>query len=248
MKKCKLALLILMLVLTALPAGAQESEASLQLSIHRDFGFGMGSRIQGRFTLQVTGPEGLARVEFLIDEQVVGVDSEPPFRFSFSTSNYQLGDHRISAVGFTTTGEELSSAVRTLMFISAEEGWRAAMGIAVPMVVGVIVLILAASLGTMLIGRSRGAPRVGEYGMAGGAVCPRCELPYRRHFISPNMLVGKLERCPHCGKWAVVRRAKAVELAAAEARWVADATRGTLELESEEDHLQRLIEESRYER
>ena len=62
------------------------------------------------------------------------------------------------------------------------------------------------------------------------------------------MLVGKLEHCPHCGKWAVVRKATAAELAAAEARWVADATRGTLELESEEDHLQRLIEESRYER
>ena len=248
MKKYVVVLLILMLVLAALPAGAQESEASLQLTVRRDFGFGMGNRVQGSFTLQVTGPDDLVQVEFLIDEQVVGVDIEPPFRFSFSTSNYQLGDHRISAVGFTTTGEEFRSAVRTLVFVSAEEGWRVAVGIAVPIVVGTIVLILAASLGTILMGRPRGAPRVGEYGVAGGAICPRCELPYRRHFWSPNMLVGKLERCPHCGKWAVVRQATAAELAAAEARWVADATCGTLELENEADRLQRLIEESRYER
>jgi len=57
------------------------------------------------------------------------------------------------------------------------------------------------------------------------------------------MLVGKLEHCSHCGKWAVVRQATA-----AGARWVADATRGTLELENEVDRLQRLIEESRYDR
>ena len=248
MKKIYVPLLILMIALIALPAGAQESEVSLQLNVRRDFGFGMGNLIQGRFTLQVTGPDDLVQVEFLLDEQVVGVDSEPPFRFSFSTSNYQLGDHRISAVGFTTTGGELRSAVRTLKFISADEGWRTAMGIAVPFLVGTIVLILATSLGTMLIGRPRGAPRVGEYGLAGGAVCPRCELPYRRHFLSPNMLVGKLGRCPHCGKWAVVRQATTAELTAAEARWVADATCGTLELEDEADRLQRLIEESRYER
>lgn len=248
MKKYKVALLILMIVVITLPAEAQEFEASLQLSVRRDFGFGMGNLIQGRFTLQVTGPDDLVRVEFLIDEQVVGLDSEPPFRFSFNTSKYQLGGHRISAIGFTITGEELRSAERTLEFVSADEGWRAAMGIVGPIVVGTIVLMLAAFLGTMLIGRPKGAPRVGEYGVAGGAVCPRCELPYRRHFMSPNMLVGKFERCPHCGKLAVVRKATAAELAAAEARWIADATRGTLELESEVDHLQRLIEESRYER
>ena len=248
MKKYYIALLILVLVLIALPAGAQESEASLQLSVRRDFGFSMGDRIQGSFTIKVTGPDDLIRVEFVIDEQVVGIDSEPPFSFSLSTSNYQLGDHHISAVGFTTTGEEHRSAVRTLIFISAEEGWRTAVGIVVPIVVAAIVLILAAFLGAMMIGRSKGAPRVGQYGVAGGAVCPRCGLPYRRHFLSPNMLVGKLERCPHCGKWAIARRATAEELAAAEARWVADTTRGTLELESEGDRLQRLIEESRYER
>lgn len=91
------------------------------------------------------------------------------------------------------------------------------------------------------------APTSGHAKVAGGAICPRCESLYRRHFLSPNMLVGKLERRPHCGKWAVVRQATAAELAAG-ARWVADATRGTLELENEADRLQRLIEESRYER
>jgi hypothetical protein len=58
----------------------------------------------------------------------------------------------------------------------------------------------------------------GQYSLAGGAVCPRCELPYSRKTFSPNLLVGKLERCPHCGKIAVVGRASPSALEAAEAR------------------------------
>ncbi|MEK6221558.1 MAG: hypothetical protein N2D54_04870 [Chloroflexota bacterium] len=34
---------------------------------------------------------------------------------------------------------------------------------------------------------------LGIYSAAGGAVCPRCQLPYSRHLLSPNLLVGKLE-------------------------------------------------------
>ena len=39
----------------------------------------------------------------------------------------------------------------------------------------------------------------GQDGVAGGAICPRCELPYSRKTFSPNLLIGRLERCPHCG-------------------------------------------------
>ena len=61
-----------------------------------------------------------------------------------------------------------------------------------------------------------------QYDVSGGAVCPRCELPYSRKTLSPNHLFGKLERCPHCGKIAVVRRATVATLEAAEARLAAD--------------------------
>ena len=43
----------------------------------------------------------------------------------------------------------------------------------------------------------------GMYGPEGGAVCPRCELPFSRPVLEPNLLDGKLGRCPHCGKISI---------------------------------------------
>ena len=247
MNRTRLALLGLMLVLSIIPVMAQGSDASLQLTVERDFGFSLGGRIQGKFTLKAEGPEDLTHVEFLIDDVVVSTDREHPFRYSFNTSEYDLEVHRISAVGYTSLGEVLHSPVRRYEFVSAEEGLRGATGIVVPILIGTAALVVIAAVSTLLMGRKGGKPRIGDYGSAGGAVCSRCELPFGRHVLSPNLLIGKLERCPHCGKWAIVRRASREALEKAEARWIDDKARGGLDVESEDDKLRRMIEDSRFE-
>lgn len=55
-----------------------------------------------------------------------------------------------------------------------------------------------------------------SYGLLGAAVCRRCGKPFGRRWWAPNVLVGKLQRCPHCGAWSIVRRATPEELARAE--------------------------------
>lgn len=247
MNRLRLALLGLLIALNIVPVKAQETDASLQLKVDRNFGFSMGGRIQGKFTLKASGPESLTQVEFLIDDAVVSTDREPPFRYSFNTGEYDLGAHRISGVGYTALGEVLRSPVHTYKFVSVEEGLRGASGIVIPILIGFGALVLIATVGTMLMGRQKDRPRIGEYGAAGGALCPRCGLPYSRHVLSPNLLIGKLERCPHCGKWAIVRRATREALERAETRLVDDEARGGLDLESEEDKLHRMIEDSRFE-
>ena len=247
MNRLRLALLGLMLALNIVPVTTQGTDTSLQLTVEKDFGFSMGGRIQGKFTLELVGPQSITQVEFLIDDVVVGTDREPPFRYSFNTSEYDFGVHHISGVGYTALGEVLHSPVRTYEFVSVEEGLRGASGIVMPILIGTGALVILAVVGTMLIGRQKGRPRIGEYGAAGGALCPRCGLPYSRHVFSPNLLIGKLERCPHCGKWAIVRRASREALEKAEARLVDDEARGGLGLKSEEDKLRRMIEDSRFE-
>jgi hypothetical protein len=248
MKRFSTIVLLVLLVMLAAPAKAQETNEVLRLSVQKDFGFSMGGRIQGRFTIRVSGPENLARVAFLIDGQVMGVAEKAPFRYSFSTGDYALGAHRISAVGLTVLGDEIVAEEQVYEFIDAEQAWRTALGLVGPILGGIFALLLGIGLSTMFLGRRRRVWQPGVYSVAGGAICPRCALPYSRHFLSPNLFFGKLERCPHCGKWAIVRRAPLEELAVAEAKLKEDGQRGGLKFENEEDHLKRLVDDSRFER
>lgn len=114
---------------------------------------------------------------------------------------------------------------------------------------GVVVLLVIGRRLLLLSGAKQrtaaaGAPR--DYELAGGAICPCCGGPFARHPLSPNLLVGKLSRCPHCGKWSVVPRASPAALAEAEARRSAQVGPAGPTL-SAEDQRHRAIEASKYE-
>ena len=243
-------LIVLLTMLFSIPslAVAQDEEETLTLRIRREFGYGGGSKIQGRFSMKATGPDSLERVEFLIDGEVVDVVGEPPFRYRFHTDDFEPGVHELSAIGFTSDGRELTSVTFTYQFLSAEEARAATAKLVVPLIIIVGGISLVAIIGPALLGRRKGAFRIGEYGAAGGAVCPRCTFPYSRHVLSPNLVLGKLERCPHCGKWAIAARASPSDLEVAEARLQEDYERGRRPVEREEDQdMKRLLEESRCE-
>jgi hypothetical protein len=173
---------------------------------------------------------------------------EAPFKFSFSTSDYAVGAHTFSAIGTTASGAEIFAEEVRLEFVSAEESWQQAANLTIPLIGGIVVLMVLGTLLLTLMGRRSGSFKLGKYGSAGGAVCQRCGFPYSRHFLSPNLLVGKLEMCPHCGKWAIIPRATRTALDEAEARFRADAEIGLLEQESEggEAKEQHKLDETRY--
>ncbi len=242
---------LFVLFLAATPALAQEGEG-LQLRLRRNFGYSSGSQIQGTFTISASGPEDLERVVFLLDGEPIGEASEAPFSLGFTTDIYPLGEHTLSAVGYTRGGQELRSIELNRTFVSAEAGWQAAMRIVGPllgitlagMVIGIVI--------PFLVGRGKkeevplGAER--KYGAAGGAICPRCERPFPLRILSMNLSpVHRVDRCPHCGKLGVMRRRSLNELRAAERRELEQArASGQVEVESEEDRLRRELERSRY--
>ncbi len=228
-----------------LPAAGQDE--TWDLGLHRDFGYAGGADIQGRFTLDVEEAEGLTQVVFLFDGEVVATDREAPFEFSFSTGDYPLGPHTLAAVGTLAGGGELRGPERQVNFVGADEGWQAAFRIAGPILAVVLVVTALGVAGPLLLDRGKRGFRRGEYGAAGGAVCPRCGLPFPRHVISPNVLLGKLERCPHCGRWSVVLAAGRAELELAEGRLDADAQKGAIDVEDEGARLRREIDDSRFE-
>jgi hypothetical protein len=251
LRRLRLFALLTLIIGVTVPAFAQTDE--LQLSVHRNFGYGGGDQIQGSFRLAVTGPADLARVTFKVDEQVVAMVTAAPFQVDFTTDTYGLGWHNLTAVGQTASGRTLTSAPRRFEFVAAAAGWAAAGRILLPILgalalVGVVVAITAVV--DTRRGRksptSLGAAR--RYGLFGGAICPKCGRPFSRHWWAPNAGLGKLDRCPHCGRWSLVRAVPLDQLRAAEAAELQTAQPANPVPElSPEEKLRRQLDDSRYE-
>ncbi|MBP7998735.1 MAG: hypothetical protein KA314_13880 [Chloroflexi bacterium] len=227
-----------------------QDEPDFRIRLSRDFGTDLGGRIEGTFSIHASGPDNLISVIFYLDETSIGEDTEPPFRLQFQTGSFPPGNHTLSAVGTTSDGQELTANVIGASFMSAEESREGLLSFMIP-VLGLIVVIALLSMASAVWAARRNKLEPGavrHYGMAGGAICPRCKRAYPRHFLSPNMLLGKLERCPFCGKWAIVAAAHPALLAAAE-----EAERQSLQehvaespISPEEKHRHRL-DDSRFE-
>lgn len=244
-------ILSLVLMFGMIGATAQP-DANLELRMRRNFGYSALSTndIQGTFTLTATGPANLDFVIFYVDDLELGRAEQIPFQVRFSTESYPLGEHLLSAVGRTASGETLKSAPISVTFVSAGEGFKAGMQLLIPMLVLILGAVSLSMLATIAGSKKLqrlppGAPRT--YGFAGGAICPRCRRPFSRHTLSPNLLVGKLERCPFCGKWTVVAAAPPALLRQAELAEIDDSSaEAPPEAASSEGDLQKALEESRY--
>ncbi len=246
-------ILVLLISLTlASLAYAQANPEELSLRLSKDFGYSSGTgKIQGAISMIATGPTSLERVVFFIDEGSIGEVTQAPFRLRFSTDDYPLGSHTLYALGYTPDGRELRSNEIHAQFVSAEEGWQAAVRIVIPLLAFVFGAMILAGIVPLVLNRGKtsqlplGAPR--NYGFTGGAICPICQRPFAMHFLGLNLVTGKLDRCPYCGKWSLVRRASPEQLAAAEAAELAQADAGAAApLISEEEHLKRELADSRF--
>jgi DNA-directed RNA polymerase subunit RPC12/RpoP len=238
-------------VLFASPASAQQG-TGLSLNLSRNFGFSSGTgRIQGQFTLKASGPTNLLRVVFYIDDQEMGEATQSPFNYSFNTGTYSLAQHSLSAVGYTSDGQELRSNVINAQFITSAQAGQSTLRIVIPILVVVLGAVVLSALIPLLSTRGKteklplGSQR--NYGMMGGTICPKCGRPFPIQFWGINMLAGKLNRCPYCGKWSIVRRRSMDDLKAAEQAELEQATSGAMPSPlSEEDKLRKELDNSKY--
>lgn len=238
-----LLLTLLLTLAVTLPVLAQEETPELEIGIRRDFGYGgFGGDIQGTFTIRVSGPDDLVQVEFYLDGALMGTDSEAPFRLQFNTDSYDLGVHSIHAVGTLSDGSEIRSREMTREFVSGDAVFDS-----LGPILGIVAVVAAVSALLPVLTGKKGKNRpIGEYGAAGGTVCPRCKFPYSRNMFSPNLVFGKLERCPHCGKWSIRPRASHADLQAAEERLRASQQESSEIHVDPEESLKRALDDSRF--
>jgi hypothetical protein len=241
----KIFLIVVFLGTLLVPVSVLAQQKNLDIRFTRDWGYGAGGQIQGRFSLRVDGPDDIVKVDFMIDGEVVHTAIEPPYRYQFHTDDYSPGVHTLTAVGYKADGTTLNGVEFTRQFLSADEARSATMKIIVPILVIVGIATLAGTLVPFFMSRGKEF-KPGNYGPAGGAICPRCTFPYSRNVMAPNLLVGKLQRCPHCGKWAIVPRASQVELHAAEERWAKEGVSSVI-APSEDEKRHQMIDDSRFE-
>jgi hypothetical protein len=244
--KLGLVLFVSAAALIPFSAGWAQETDQLEMRLLRTFGFQAGLQVQGSFSARVSGPGDLERVTLYLDGEPIGVDAATPFRIDFNTGDFSAGEHRLWAEGTTASGRTLVGPERRLIFLTAEQGLETVSNYLLPIFVLIGVGMLLSYVLAARRGR-RGHFRPGEYGAAGGAVCRRCGMPFSRHFLAPNLLLGKLERCPHCGQWAIVARASAAALKQAEERFAADSEGGAFQPSTPEDDLLERIKDSRFE-
>lgn len=249
MKKFRLALLFAALTCLVAATAVFAQAEGLTLSLSKDFGYsGFNSDIQGTFSMKVSGPANLARVDFYIDETQIGELTQAPFNLQFVTDNYLLGTHSLHAAGFTTDGQTLTSNTIAANFLSSSAANKSTFGIVLPILVVVIAALLLSALIPLLSGRKTvqlAAGTMRSYPMGGG-ICPKCGRPYAFHFYALKLGFGKVDRCPYCGRYGFTRYASMDKLRAAEQAELEGAKAQVPEI-SEEEKLKKDLDNSKYE-
>lgn len=246
MKKHAIFLALLLCLTVVSVVSAQEQ--GLKLSLSRDWGYGgLNGDIQGTFSMHIEGPADLVKVQFYIDDQVIGEDTTAPFTYQFLTDNYTVGTHVLTALGTAASGSLLESNPISAHFVSKDASSSTMIKMVGTIVGALLVAVLISALIPML-SRRKGVttpPGAARSYPFGGGICPKCHRPFAFSLLSMNMVAGKLTPCPHCGKWSIVRHASAAELRAAEQAEI-PAQHGADFEPTEEEKLKKDLDDSRF--
>lgn len=232
----------------------QTSDVEFRLDINRDFGYGNGSDVRGNFSLKIYGDQQkIQSVIYYLDQKEMSKVTTAPFQLKFVTGNYPVGWHELTALVETIDGRKITTPSVKLNFVSAETESKFMSRIFI--IVFVLLLVfggigVAAQVLSMKGAGTRAPGYQRNYSFLGGSICPRCNRPFPLHIWGINMLVGKIDRCDNCGKWALYRRYPIQVLQAAEeAEHTAQQTAEALQPQTpagEEEKLRKMLDESKY--
>jgi hypothetical protein len=223
MKKRFIMVLVLILGLFISTTGVVSAQdEGYRVRVRKDFGYGWANEIQGRFTISLDGDDTMVQqVSFFVDDQLLGIVTDSPFRYQFQTEDFAPGSHRLSAEVQLKDGSTQETNAVVYEFLASTQANQQVTKLLLfigGVILGVFVIgTIIQSMATKKKGKtnlSPGTPR--NYGFLGGTICPRCGRPFSRHIFGVNLVVGRLDRCENCGKWVMTTRATPSMLRAAE--------------------------------
>ena len=247
MKKIRFTFFISILISLVTYFGASAQTSQLSLNISRDWGYGgLNGDIEGLFSMHVSGPVDLQRVDFYIDHTQIGERTKAPFNLQFNTDNYPLGNHQMYAFGYSAGGQHYRSNVINGNFVPKQSSLK----FILPVLGVVVVAILLSALVPFLINRGKrtsvapGTER--KYGVSGGAICSQCHRPFALPLLTAHVGFSKLAVCPYCGKWSLVRAQSIDKLREAEKAELEQSKPEKPSETLEEEKLRKEIEDSKY--
>jgi hypothetical protein len=228
--------------------------AGYRLNVNRLFGYSSGNQIKGSFRLSVIGVSNILFVDYMIDGQVMATVNTAPFQLNFQTGTYSFGMHTLSASVMTIDGRNVEVPERQFDFASTQQEQQSVVGVIVPLGAAIL-LAVALGLGLqflftrnkrrefVLLGTAR------NYGLRGGAICPKCHRPTVLHPFAPHFgFRTKYDICENCGKWSVMTVLPVSELRKAEAEEAKSAESNQVVPRTEEEKLRELLNDSKYTR
>jgi hypothetical protein len=232
---------------TVIPTHAQET-TPLTISMIRNFGTAIGSNIKGTFTIRAQGPDTLQSVTFYLDGDPMGTVTTTPFNLKFNTDAYPPGTHTITAVGTTSSNQELQSNSITRSFLTPAQNIKGIILLVVPLLLLIIVGRFVANWISNRGQKEHSAEVAKINGPQGGTICPKCHKPFARHWWGLNLGTSKYDRCPHCQKWSLVTRQPPELLQAAlDAMQQAENSPTETPHDNDENNRKRRLDDSRFE-
>jgi hypothetical protein len=247
MRKLHITIVVVVLLDLAIVFGALAQTEQLTLKMSRDWGYGgFNGDIEGLFSMRVTGPADLVRVDYFIDETKIGEVTQMPFNLQFTTDDYQLGLHKMYVVGYSSSGLEYRSNVISANFVPKQSSAK----ILLP-VFGVILLAILLSTIVPFISSRRknlklpfGVER--NYGAGGGGICPNCHRPFSLPLLSAHLGFNKLAVCPFCSKWGLIKVETIEKLRSAEKAELEWTKSENPSATIDEEKLRKEIDDSKY--
>ena len=135
----KIAILSILMMFTIMVAapGSASAHGTLEFSMSRDFGTGLGTSIEGLFTIHGSGPAEVIGISILFnDVEVHAVDSNT-VDWQFNTNDYPSGETNITLYGWDADDGTYIAMV-TRNFLTAEASNLFLFGILAVVVVVVV--------------------------------------------------------------------------------------------------------------
>jgi len=116
-------------------SNAQDEEI-LSLGIKKNFGTGIGDKIEGDFTISGSGPDNILNLTLFFNGTQVAFESDNQLTFRFDTKDYSLGLMNITLVGEDSEGMVYNKSIFK-EFISPTIGnWIIAIAIGIVLISG----------------------------------------------------------------------------------------------------------------